>query len=61
MGKRVNGWEVLFKDERLPAALQKMTADGLVTFEEEYIIKGVRNNTGLPRMPAGEGGIFERA
>jgi len=40
--KELTGGRILLKDGSLYPALQKMTADGLVTFEEEYIGKRVR-------------------
>lgn len=40
--KELSDDKVLLKDGSLYPALQKMTKDGLVTFEEEYIGKRVR-------------------
>jgi DNA-binding PadR family transcriptional regulator len=40
--KELTSGRILLKDGSLYPALQKMTADGLVTFEEEYIGKRVR-------------------
>lgn len=40
--KELTDGRILLKDGSLYPALQKMTADGLVTFEEEYIGKRVR-------------------
>jgi len=42
MVKERSDEKVLLKDGSLYPALQKMTKDGLVTFEEEYIGKRVR-------------------
>lgn len=40
--KELTGGKVLLKDGSLYPALQKMTADGLLSFKEEYIGKRVR-------------------
>jgi PadR family transcriptional regulator, regulatory protein PadR len=40
--KELTEGRILLKDGSLYPALQKMTADGLLTFEEEYIGKRVR-------------------
>lgn len=40
--KELSDDKVLLKDGSLYPALQKMTKDGLLTFEEEYIGKRVR-------------------
>ena len=40
--KEISGGKIILKDGSLYPALQKMTADGLLSFKEEYVGKRVR-------------------